>query len=497
MKEREISLTDLTVEILLHWRKIALAMLAGAVLAGAFSYVRSYYDVKALEAESQVLEGDAGKNQSESVRELEETMTKVQIQNVKDVLAYEQMYENRKVYREHSILMQMDPNQVCRIDLTFYIRSDKRQLSFDLEKVYEDLVLSGGMYTYAAQQTGLDPADMAEVISVSRGSDGLAEGTCTFKVTIKNADQAQCEDIAAAAETFLQKKHTELSQAMGSHQIRMIRQSPVTIADTDMMDCQKNNLQELLTMADSIAQRKAAFVEEQSRYYELLTDIRADSPATGKDLTAGRNTADARQVSSVSGEGSHAVPGISIKYVIFGTVLAAFAYAFILFLQYVLNGRLCASDRLPDLYGIPQLGVIPGQGGQKRMSGFVDQWLLSLRDHDRRRFTKEEALRLSVTAVRMAAVKEGTESICLAGCNLDKDTLEICEAVKEQLAKEDISCTVLDNVLYDEEAMCRLEEVKGAVLVARVRYALYSEISQELELLERQGIVVLGGIILQ
>ena len=41
-EEREINLIDLVADILSHWRGLLIFMLAGAVLMGAFSYVRSY-----------------------------------------------------------------------------------------------------------------------------------------------------------------------------------------------------------------------------------------------------------------------------------------------------------------------------------------------------------------------------------------------------------------------------------------------------------------------
>ena len=41
MNEREISIVDLMVDILLHWRAFIIWMLIGAVALGAFSYVRS------------------------------------------------------------------------------------------------------------------------------------------------------------------------------------------------------------------------------------------------------------------------------------------------------------------------------------------------------------------------------------------------------------------------------------------------------------------------
>ena len=62
------------------------------------------------------------------------------------------------------------------------------------------------------------------------------------------------------------------------------------------------------------------------------------------------------------------------------------------------------------------------------------------------------------------------------------------------MEKEGITVTILNNVLYDAEAMEKLGTVKGAVLVEKAGSTLYNEITGELELLRRQEIMVLGGI---
>ena len=42
MKQREIDLRDMIVDILFHWKGLLVIMIVGAVLMGGLSYVRSY-----------------------------------------------------------------------------------------------------------------------------------------------------------------------------------------------------------------------------------------------------------------------------------------------------------------------------------------------------------------------------------------------------------------------------------------------------------------------
>ena len=73
----------------------------------------------------------------------------------------------------------------------------------------------------------------------------------------------------------------------------------------------------------------------------------------------------------------------------------------------------------------------------------------------------------------------------------------MCESLKAALEEEQIRVTVLDNVLYDAEAMEKVDAMQGAVLVEKAGSTLYNEINDELALLKRQEILVLGGIIVE
>ena len=77
------------------------------------------------------------------------------------------------------------------------------------------------------------------------------------------------------------------------------------------------------------------------------------------------------------------------------------------------------------------------------------------------------------------------------------DRLDACEKIKTQLEDENIRVYILNNVLYDAQAMGELEKMKGAVLVEGVGSTLYQEIVEELKILNRQGIKVLGGILVE
>ena len=73
----------------------------------------------------------------------------------------------------------------------------------------------------------------------------------------------------------------------------------------------------------------------------------------------------------------------------------------------------------------------------------------------------------------------------------------LCEQIRDRLKEENITVEILNNVLYDAEAMEKLQEMDYVVLVETAGATLYDEIVEELCLLSRQNIQVLGGVIVE
>lgn len=97
----------------------------------------------------------------------------------------------------------------------------------------------------------------------------------------------------------------------------------------------------------------------------------------------------------------------------------------------------------------------------------------------------------------MAVKKQNMNKVCLVGCNLVGQTMAVCEQIRSILSADGTEVQILSNVLYDAEVMEELTDVQGVVLVETAGSTLYEEIARELELMNRQNIAVLGGIIVE
>lgn len=471
MEEREISLVDLLAEILLHWRMFIAWMAVGAVLLGAFSYMRSGNAIQQQQTETKRTE-----------QAPEEWLTEEEIRNAAYVATYEKTYLSKEAYLAQSPLMKMDANHIYMGEAIIAVEARDRQVGCDIEKVYEEIGGGSALISKIAEEFGIETAGVGEMILLSGLTEGNnipqeAEGTNSFKIVVMDSEKDRCQAILEEVIVFLEERQLDIENILDEHKLVIIDKSFGEVSNTAVAEKQQRVLNDIASMKKTLLDEKDKLSDVELQYYDLLV---SDEKAEEK-----------------SAPETASVPGISIKYVILGMAMAVFLYAFILLMSYIFTAKVRSTDNLQELYNIPQLGMIPANKKHKKIFDFVDKWILSLRNHNKRQFAPEEALGLASVAIKMSAGKESLSEICVVGCGLKERSLDVCEKIKAQLREENIHVNILNNVLYDAQAMGELEKEKGAVLVEGVGSTLYQEITEELEILNRQGIRVLGGILVE
>ena len=486
MEERDIDLLDLLADILSHWRGALVAVIVGAVILGSYSYVKSYKEVQNEQVTVSTTQDET--TREEKIKQMKESLGDDLLAGVDSVIVWENKYDLKEIYYKNSLYMQLDPLHVVQKELVYQIQSEDNSGGSKFGIVYGNVIKNVGLYDWIEQQTGMDAAYVGELISadvksgmtIADGTQVLLSDSNCVKIVIMQKDEESCEKLADAVKEYLVMQQENLSQEIGNHELILLSETMGTVMNTGVLNSQTAYRDEISSLKATIAATKAGFTEEQKQYYNLLTQNDSEIVDTTQDAAAESVTVQK--------------PSISIKYVVLGAVIFAFVYAMILCLMYIFNGKLRASDELQNLYQIPQMGLIVKESKKKLLP---DQWVDNLRNHGKRKFTPAQSMELAVAAVKIAAVKNGLEHVCLMGCNLTEGADNVCESIKQALEKEQIAVTILDNVLYNAEAMEKLENEKGVVLVEKAGSTLYNEVAKEIELLTRQDIAVLGGIVVE
>ncbi len=485
MQTREIDLFDMIADILSHWRGLTVALVLGAVLLGGFSYMKSLRTVQNVQQPETVVQEET--TVEERLTQLEQSLDDKSRAMVLTVLDDEKEYDLKMTYSENSIYMQLNPLQTVQTELIYQVQTADVSMDGQLGALYTSLLNNVGLYDWVAQQTGIEAGYVGELISAKMVSNltimskEMTLGANCVKVSILQLDAEACQKLSEAVKAYISEEQKQLNDELGQHALVLVSETTGFVMNKDLMDEQIKCRNEIASLQSTIAAAKADFTEEQKQYYELLTWEEAEhSEQPAQNVTAEENPVP--------------TPAVSKKYVLLGAVLFAFVYAVVICMVYIFNTRLRESDELQSLYGIPQIGLVVRESGRKV---FLDKWVDSLRHYGKRKFTAEQSMELAFAAIKIAAVKNGLNNICLMGCNMSAGADKVCESLKAALEKEQISVSVLDNVLYDAEAMEKMDAMQGAVLVEKAGSTLYNEVADELELLKRQDIRVLGGIIVE
>lgn len=488
--EREISLVDLIIEILLHWRGIVLVMLVGGVLFAGYSYKQSYNAAEAQKAKLEEMETKLSENEDivEADKQwLEGQLSDTQINNVKTAIEYEQMYKDKREYQSNNLSLNVDPYNVQKGEVTFLIKSDNMERTYNIQKVYEDMVVSAVLYEYVDKQCNLSYST-SQTVALEKSSYILSEGSDIVRIAVVYDDKEKCQQILDTIVTYVMEQKELMVEELGEHEVVVLSQSVGTIVVGDYAVAQKNFTTEIMSLRSSVVKTKDAFSDDEWRYYNYLTTGKAsENPDVDETET---------QHSMLSVE-TIQEPSISMKYAVLGMILFAFVYVFYVFMKYILNNKLRSTESLTDIYNLPQLGLVSSIENKKKFLGFIDVWILSFRDRNKRKFTADEAINLAAVAVKIAAKKASYSDIYLVGCDIKNETADVCEKIKAILRKDGIEAKVLDNVLYNAESMAGLESAHCVVLVEKAGSTLYDEVTKELELLVRQEVTVLGGIVVE
>ncbi|MCM1540506.1 MAG: hypothetical protein NC121_04525 [Blautia sp.] len=485
MNEKEISLVDLIMEILLKWRMILVWMLAGGLMMGCLSYIRSYQTAQAQTVQAAALEQQLAGGAQNELEYIRRGLTEQQINNVDTAICYENFWEAEDAYFQKSIKMQIDPLNMPKAVLTFQVVAEDEETAQQIEKVYEDMVPSGlGQWLSEKMQNETSEAALNELINLERKYENVSataicnifeEKSDTFSVAICHMSKEQCLQLAEKVDEYFQEQHSQLVHKMGDHQIQLVFQNFSYVMDTALLESRREMQNEMIVWNSSAAKLKENFSGEEWRYYNYLM------------------TNELPEILPIN----ISQPSINVKNVLIGIILFAFMYVFYSFIRYILNNKLRGTDDITSIYGIPELGMIPAEQKGKKILAFVDKWLLKLRDRNKRRFAMEEAIALAAAAVKISAKKENLTEICCIGCDLKTNATKTVETIHNLLKDAGISVKVLNNVLYDQEKLEQLLCVKGAFLLERAGKTLYDEVRREIELLRNQEIKVLGIIVVE
>ena len=188
--------------------------------------------------------------------------------------------------------------------------------------------------------------------------------------------------------------------------------------------------------------------------------------------------------------------GISPKMVVIGAVAFAFIYCMIWALKYIFDGNIKISDDLHQLINADLIGNIITV---KEPSFVIDKLIYRLKHHAVGKVLPvEDSLELIASVISVNAKNGEINEVAFAGCELKKKAYEYCEKLAAILKdSHGINSKILGDIVYNKDDVETLDDEKGIVLIETAGVSGYSDIQREMQIINRLGINVIGGVIIE
>lgn len=188
--------------------------------------------------------------------------------------------------------------------------------------------------------------------------------------------------------------------------------------------------------------------------------------------------------------------GISPKTVVIGAVVFAFIYCMIWALKYIFDGNIKISDDLHQLINADLIGSVITV---KEPSFVIDKLIYRLKHHAVGKVLPvEDSLELIASVISVNAKNGEINEVAFAGCELKKKAYEYCEKLAAILKdSHGINSKILGDIVYNKDDVETLADERGIVLIETVGVSTYLDIQREMQLINRLGINVIGGVIIE
>ena len=500
-EEKEINIAEVIFDCLLHWRGAIIAMIIGAILLGAFGYVKNYKDSKAAyERAIAAQNGPTGTLASAG------NLNQVQIATINTAIDQQIYLEKLQDYRNFFDYSKFDYTAVPTCEYVFSVSADTYEDAYNVANKYALYINSNEMKEYLKKNGKLDTEYVNELVSCNVQSNPTVmtvnnaeaskdkekvnqKAVVFFKITVIHQNEELCKALMTELEKFVESKRDIISKEFSMYDIRRVDNSFTYATNYDLLTKIKKINDDYDNVLNQLGKNLDSLPAEAMEYYNLGIEEHKLNEKENKFLNDDTATIDIdEKPATIAPPKGH----ISKKFILIGAVAFICVYWGILILfKYVLSSKIKRGDSLEDLYEVPFIGSIVEEPESKKFLGFIDNFIVKIRDRNKRKFAANENLDIIASSIKIAAQKKEISDIISIGCDL-KVSADTTAKLYEELKNQGINVTELDNILYKSENMSKVPESKGAIIIERIDGTLYDEIAKEIDILKSQEIPVLG-----
>ncbi len=435
-QEKEINLKRLFYKALKNWRVAAVAAIIAAVVIGgtkcAVEMVKISDPEERAERETEY-QGELALYQQEG-----EIIRKT-IESLEDSIV------QQNDYNENSVLMRIDPYNEWWGSIDFYVETDWKimpDLSYQnqnpanqIVRVYNTYISNGELYQYVIGRldTPMEIRYLREVLSGSADASNFL-----IHFTVRGTTQEECQKLLSYIEEGMRAKLPEIVSSVGEFRLLTTNNSTYSQINYDLEQSQKHNLQVITDMKTSLSAKKF----EQLEWERDEIKIKEPLISTGDAIKEG------------------------IKWAILASMISVLCIFFFFGVRYVL------SRFVQDREAFVEWGVFVAEIPRvykKRCFRGIDRVIAKSFLGDVH--VKEYATRLQTATKHMGETAKLTYKSTSVRLALVGDVqIEEMERLAESMKLDGVHFIVAGNPLLDIDAIGKITESEGVVLVAKQEY---------------------------
>lgn len=433
-RDLTVHLKDAALYILLRWRLLVSAALAGAILLTAVRYVedlRRYRLEQTAPAPITSLSADSRAR-------------------VAAAMGYQAAYRRVCEYNESAPLMQIDPGAVPTRWMRLLVTGEG---CWTAACLYRDYVESEHLYREIAQE-GTSAAYVAELVTVAVETEPAqrAPRQVFLSVQVLAPSEETCNRLSSVVHRTVEEVYAAVTEAVGEHTAVWALDRYTVMRDETVATHQQAALQQQSQLQEEYTAARQALTSAEEEYLLRLqgTDSTAVPPAP---------------------------PSISRVAWLWGFLLGGGVGLGWLALRYLFCGRVLSAADLLSRHGVAVTGVL---GGERR-------------PFSRLRDTAEDAA-LVWQRLAVAAQVQGVTRLYVSVSEAQKDRLD---GLSQALIACGIALSLGDNPAADGESAKALAACDGFATAPTCGHTPHRVVAEELSLARQWRIPVVGVLLLQ
>ena len=164
--------------------------------------------------------------------------------------------------------------------------------------------------------------------------------------------------------------------------------------------------------------------------------------------------------------------------------------------KYLMDNNIKNESEIADVYKIPVLGVINKDRKNKKIFGIIDNIIAKIEKGKKQILGKEESEEIISTQISLICQKNELSDIGIVECNINNETNEICDEIASKIENNKINAKVISKIMHNPKEMLKINEISGAVLAVTLNETKEDNFEEQLNILKRQGIEILGCIVI-